>query len=294
MPAEIVADRPRQRDRLAAHLFAERRVDGRRRRLLDDLLVPPLQRAFALAEVDDVAVPVAEDLHLDVTRTDDVFLDEDALVAEGRARLRAGPLPAFFHLRRARRDAHALAAAAGGGLDHHRKADGLGNRDRFGGIADRAEMAGDRGDARRRGELLRFDLVAHRRDRPRIRPDEDDAGGGERLGEGGPLRQEPVARMHRLGAGPAAGVDDLLDHEVGRRRRRRTDVNRLVGHLDMRRRAVDVAIYGDRGDPHPPGGADDADGDLAAIGDQDLVEQTKKRLPVGRNSEAYSAYLRKP
>ena len=41
-------------------------VDGGRRRLLDDLLVAALDGAFPLEEVDDVAVGVAEDLHLDV------------------------------------------------------------------------------------------------------------------------------------------------------------------------------------------------------------------------------------
>ena len=41
-------------------------VDGRRGRLLDDLLVAALDRALPLEEVDDVAVLVGEDLHLDV------------------------------------------------------------------------------------------------------------------------------------------------------------------------------------------------------------------------------------
>ena len=83
----IVADRLCQRDRLAAHLGAERRVDRRRRRLLDDLLVAPLDRAFALAEMDDVAVLVAEHLDFDMARRLDEALDQDAVVAEGGARL---------------------------------------------------------------------------------------------------------------------------------------------------------------------------------------------------------------
>ena len=37
-------------------------------RLLDDLLVAALDRALALAEVHERAVPVAEYLHLDVAR----------------------------------------------------------------------------------------------------------------------------------------------------------------------------------------------------------------------------------
>ena len=65
----LVADR-RGRARTAASpiSLAQLRRQRRRRRLLDQLLVPALDRALALAEVDDVAVLVAEDLELDVPR----------------------------------------------------------------------------------------------------------------------------------------------------------------------------------------------------------------------------------
>ena len=96
----IVADGLGQRDGLGPHRGAERRVHRRRRRLLDDLLVPPLHRAFALAEVDDVAVLVAEHLDLDVPRALDEALDEHPVVAEGGLRLRARPAPALAHLAR--------------------------------------------------------------------------------------------------------------------------------------------------------------------------------------------------
>ena len=124
----VVADRLRQRDRLRAHLLARRLVEQRRRRLLDDLLVAALDRAFALAEMDDVAVLVAEHLDFDVARIDDEFLDEHAVVAERRssppsARARKPSATSALRVR----DAHALAAAAGRGLDHHRIADLVGD-----------------------------------------------------------------------------------------------------------------------------------------------------------------------
>ena len=68
VPAEVVAHRLGQRDRLLAHLLARRGVEQRRRRLLHDLLVAALDRAFALAEMDDVAVLVAQHLDLDMAR----------------------------------------------------------------------------------------------------------------------------------------------------------------------------------------------------------------------------------
>src|SRR5262249_24862910 len=60
---------------------ALRRGEQRRGRLLDDLLVPALQRAFAFAEVDDLAVAVGEHLDLDVAWRGDQALDEQRVVA---------------------------------------------------------------------------------------------------------------------------------------------------------------------------------------------------------------------
>ena len=57
---------------------------GRRGRLLDELLVAPLDRAVALAEVDGVALAVGQHLDLDVARRADVLLDVDGAVAERR------------------------------------------------------------------------------------------------------------------------------------------------------------------------------------------------------------------
>ena len=68
---------------------AGRFVEQRARRFLDDLLVAALDRAFALAQMDDMAVLVAQHLDLDVARIGDEFLDEDAVVAEGDLGLRA-------------------------------------------------------------------------------------------------------------------------------------------------------------------------------------------------------------
>ena len=92
-------------DRDPADALAQRVVDGRRGRLLDELLVAALDRAVALAEVDHVPVRVGEDLHLDVAGVFDEPLDVDgrsrrstSRPAGSRTRRRAPP-------RRARRRA---------------------------------------------------------------------------------------------------------------------------------------------------------------------------------------------
>ncbi len=81
--------------------------------------------------------------------------------------------------------------------------------------------------------------------------------------------------MHSLGAARPRRVDDRGDVEIAVARRRRPDRPGLVGERDVQCPAVGLGIDRDRGDPHPPRGADDAAGDLAAIGDQDLAEHVR-------------------
>ncbi len=270
----VVADGFGQRDRLLAHLLARCLVEQRRRRLLDHLLIAALDRAFALAEMDDVAVLVAEHLDFDVARVGDEFFDEDTVIAERGLRLRLGAGEAFLHVGLTIGDAHALAAAAGGGLDHHRVADFLGDLDRLEVVADDAEMAGHGrhlGGGRR---LLRLDLVAHGGDGLRVRPDEHHARGLQRFREGLALGQKAVAGMHGLRAARLAGGDDLVDQQVALGRLGRTDGNGGIGHLDVQGVLIGFRIDRDRLDPHAAGGLDDPAGDFAAIGDQDSLEHT--------------------
>ena len=69
-------------------LVAHCGVEVRGGRDLDELLVPALDAAVALAEVDDVASLVAEHLHLDVADCVDELLDVQPPVAERGAGLR--------------------------------------------------------------------------------------------------------------------------------------------------------------------------------------------------------------
>src|SRR3546814_10368769 len=98
-------------------------IEARRRRLLDHLLMASLRRTVALEEVHGVAVVVAEDLHLDMARRRQAALQQDMLVAERGLGLAARRLQRFEEIVLARPHSHALAAAAGGSLDHQRVAD---------------------------------------------------------------------------------------------------------------------------------------------------------------------------
>ena len=210
----VVAHGLGQRDGLLAHGLARLLVEQRRGRLLDHLLVAALDGAFALAQVDHVPVLVAQHLDLDVARVDDELLDEHAIVAEARLGLRAGRPEPLLGLLGVEGDAHALAAAAGRGLDHDGIADLGGDLDGVLGIRDLAQVAGHGRDLGLGRRLLALDLVAHGGNRARVGADEDDAGLLERDRERLALGQEAVARMHGLGARGAAGLDDLVDQQV--------------------------------------------------------------------------------
>src|SRR5208337_1323562 len=73
-------------DYLRPHLV---RQSGRRR-LLDNFLMPPLDRAIALAECNNVAVFIAENLDFDMPRAREVLLDEYPAVTECGSRFARG------------------------------------------------------------------------------------------------------------------------------------------------------------------------------------------------------------
>ncbi len=83
MPDVLVAGRDDGPDGALGEVGPGGVGQGRRRRLLDDLLVPPLDRAVALAQVDTVAVAVDRDLDLDVAVLVEPLLEVQRVVAEG-------------------------------------------------------------------------------------------------------------------------------------------------------------------------------------------------------------------
>ena len=207
-----------------------------------------------------------------MTWIDDEFLDEDAVIAERGLRLRASAGKAFRDFFAGMGDPHALAAAAGGSLDHHRIADLVGDLSRALGRFDHAEMAGDGRHLGRVGEFLRFDLVAHRLNGFGIGTNENDVRLGQGMREGRTFREKTIARMDSLGPCLETGGDDLVDREIGLGRGGRAYRNGLIRHLDMQRILVRFGIDGDGPDAHAARRLNDATGDLAAVSDQDCLE----------------------
>ena len=101
--------------------------------------------------------------------------------------------------------------------------------------------------------------------------DEDDPRLGAGFREGGVLGEEAVARMHGVAAGLPRGRDHTGDIEIGGSPAS-LERPHLVDPADMQRGRVVFRMDAHRGDAEFGGGLGDADGDLAAIGDQEFLE----------------------
>jgi hypothetical protein len=93
----------------------------------------------------------------------------------------------------------------------------------------------------------------------------------------GVLGEEAVAGVHGVGAGAAGDREDLLDRQVRLGARRAFEGVRLVGELRVHGVAVLVGVDGDRALSGVAGGADHADGDLAAVRDEHLGDRAVAR-----------------
>ncbi len=120
-------------------------------------------------------------------------------------------------------------------------------------------------------------LVAHGADGRRRRPDELDVAARADLGEMRVLGQKTVAGMNRIDIADLRRADDPIDLQITLAARRLADADRFVGQLDVQRIDVRLGIDRDRPDPEFFAGANDAQRDLAAIGDQDFAEHALVR-----------------
>ena len=186
-------------------------------------------------------------------------------------------------------DVHALAAPAESGLHDERESDPGGLFLRLGKVHGLAGPRDDRHPGRVR-DPARGGLVAHRLDRARRGADEGEAGVLDRLRELRSLREEPVAGVDQGGPRLGGGLHDPVDREVGRGCERGTDPEGLVRHLDVESIAIGVGVDGDRGDAQVATRPGDPDGDLAAVGDQELLlpRHVAPRYSVGRGGTVLS------
>ena len=78
--------------------------------------------------------------------------------------------------------------------------------------------------------------------------------------------------MDCFGAGLLAGGDDLVHDQIGLFRGSLADTDGFVSEIDMQRVLVGFGIDGNGQDAHLASSFDDAAGNFATIGNQNLVE----------------------
>ena len=239
--------------------------------LFENFLVTPLQGAVALAQMDDVAMAIAENLHLDMPGFSKIAFDIDFAGSERRLgfglrqRDRAGQ---FF---RRLRELHAAATAAGRGLDQNWESDVTRDRGGFRRRFNRTVGAGHARYAKLDRRPLGGDLVAHGADVIRFWADEGKAVLDDNFREGRILRQKPDARMDRIGPGHHCGRENCRNIEIAVARRRWTDANTFVGQPHMHGAGIRRRVYRDGLDAHLAAGPVYPERDVATIGDQDLL-----------------------
>ena len=100
-------------------------------------------------------------------------------------------------------------------------------------------------------------------------------------GEVGVLGEEAVAGMHAVGAARADRGEDGFGVEVRLGRGLTTERVCLVGEPHVHRIAVELGVHRDRCDAELLARTDHANGDLSAIGDQDLGQHAAHMLTGG-------------
>ena len=173
-------------------------------------------------------------------------------------------------------DAHPASAAAEARLDDDRIPDLLRRRPHFRRVRQRTLGARHRRHVGLLRQLLGRGLVAEHLQQFRRRPDERDPVVAAGPGQVRVLREKPVPRMDRIDAMLLGDGDDRCDVQVPLDRLaavRRPDLVRLIGLEAMQREAVFIGVNRDRPQPQLGGGAEDADGDLGPVGNQQFPHE---------------------
>src|SRR6516225_4597790 len=113
------------------HFLPQVLIDQGRRTFFDDLLIPALDRAIALAEMDESSVTVAQNLKLDMMRAFNKLFDINAAVCESLFRLDPGGMKSLYEASVIMDSAHSASPSTGNRLDHHGVPDPFGDLQRF-------------------------------------------------------------------------------------------------------------------------------------------------------------------
>ena len=215
---------------------------------------------------------VAKNLNFDMAWLSYEFLNKNTVIAKRVSCLVLGRLEPLAGLRIIPRNAHALTATTGRGLDHHRITNLIGNFDRVIRILDQTHVTGDRRNTSVLGNLLRGNLVPHLLNRANWGANKGNALSGQGLCEFCIFGQETISGVNSLSSRGFDRLHHLIDNDIRLVGWGRANVDCFIRHLHMQSLLIGIRIDGDSANAHFAGSFDNTTGDLATVGDQDFVE----------------------
>ena len=231
-----IARRSRRLGRGDTHERSQVLIEDGAGTLLDNLLVPALNRALPFEEVDDVARRVREDLELDVPRSIQAPLEVHRAIGEGSLGLAPSLLTASSRSARSVDDAHPLPAASGGGLDEDGIAESSAASESSSRSDDGESMPGITGTPASRTSFRASVLSPSSREHLGWRADECRPASASAAGKRRVLGEEAIARMHGLGPCVLGSGDDRLHVEVVLRGLRPPEAACFIGNSNVERR----------------------------------------------------------
>jgi hypothetical protein len=257
----------------AADAFVE--PDGGRD--LDNFLVAALHGAIALVQMQDVPMAVPEDLDFDVFGARDVFFQEHRWIAESATRFalgfveEVGEISGFMH------DAHAATAAAEGSFDDERKSNFVCDLQSLSAIGHRLFCSRQRRDVYPFRQRTGGSFVAHQFEKVGARPNKFNSGRATRPGEFGIFSEEAVARMDHVDVVFLGQGNDAWDIKVrADRALALADEIGFVSFEAMDAESIFLRVNGDGAQAQFGGGAENADRNLTAIGDEQFFGSTRR------------------
>ena len=219
--------------------------------------------------MNNVAVCIGQDLHLNVQGAFDQLLQIDLVIAKGGACFRASSVNLRGELGLRFQDAHATSAAAPACLQHQRETDEAGKLHRLRQMLRERSCRRHDGDVDRLRQLACLDLVAEKPKSFGGGADKSEARACAGFGKFGVLGQETITGMDRICPGAQCRSNDILDIKIGLNGRfALTDEVAFISLKSVQREAILGRINADRPNAQLACGTEDANCDLAAIGNE--------------------------
>ena len=287
-----IAARLRRAQRRPEDALALLRAEHPRRTLLQQLLVSPLHGAVPFSQMNDMAMRIRQDLHLDVVGMGNQFLQIEIPVPERGSGLRLRAFKCIPYLRRVTGNPHAPAPAAGGCLHD----DGISHPGgRLRGLTPILQDAVGSWHDRHAVLLHQLSgalLVAHAADHSGGRADEDDAVLLALPGEIRVFRQKAVARMDCFAVISLRRGEEYVLIKIALRRRRRADADRLRGELHRKRIGILLGIGCHGFNSHLLTAPEDPHRNLSPVRNQNSSEHRRSPVRLTRFRQSPSGPVR--